>query len=366
MDKINPKMIGVPSIFMALCPVIRYPYNSYRAQTRDANALSKAFIAFIKSKRNHLPVATLPRLLAGRTNMHSISSISRNKFRFAVCLAFAANSGILPALAEPGPAQIASSTSASPAVGPGLTYADIADLASISPLIAKAVISQVILLKPPQAAGVRPGYRRAYVTARVLGLIRGEGGVSPSLSYLYDIPVDARGKVPKLKKQTVLLFARLGSRPGDIQLTSPDAQLAWSSSIESQLRNVVGELLAARPAPKVIGLGDAFHVAGTVTGEGETQIFLRTDSGEPVSLSVVRRPGQPPRWAVALGEIVDEAAATPKPGSLLWYRLACSLPSALPATAVRTLAIADAEAARADYQVVLDGLGSCERTRIPN
>ena len=113
-----------------------------------------------------------------------------------------------------------------------------------------------------------------------------------------------------------------------------------------------------------MGLGDAFHVAGTVAGEGETQIFLRTENGDPVSLSVLRRPGQPPRWAVALGEIVDEAARAPVPGTLLWYRLACSLPPVLPARAVRTLAVADAEAARADYRLVIEALGPCGRTRI--
>lgn len=348
---------------MALCPVIRYPHNSYRGQTRDANALSKACIAFIKSKRNHLPVATVPRLLAGRTNMHRISSIAPIKIGAAFCLVFAVNLGNQPAFAQPAPVRNTQANDVSPIDGMAFTYADMADLASVSPLIARVEISQVILLKPAQSGGVQPGYRRAYITARVHGLIRGEGGVSPTLSYLYDIPVDTRGKLPKLKKRSVLLFARPGSRPGDIQLTAPDAQVNWSPEAESQVRSVVAELLAASPAPKVIGIGDAFHVAGTVAGEGETQIFLRTDSGEPVSLSVVRRPGQSPRWAVALGEIVDEAAATPRPGSLLWYRLACALPSALPATSVRTLAVPDAEAARADYQVVLDGLGPCERTR---
>jgi hypothetical protein len=68
---------------------------------------------------------------------------------------------------------------------------------------------------------------------------------------------------------------------------------------------------------------------------------------------------------VALGEIVDEAARMPVRGGLLWYRLACSLPAALPPRATRTLAVQEAEAARADYQVVVDALGRCDRTRTP-
>ena len=76
-----------------------------------------------------------------------------------------------------------------------------------------------------------------------------------------------------------------------------------------------------------------------------------------------KRQGQAPRWAVALGEIVDEAARPPEEGSLLWYRLACGLPPALPPQSVRTLSAPDAQAARADYQLVITALGPCRRSR---
>jgi hypothetical protein len=81
-------------------------------------------------------------------------------------------------------------------------------------------------------------------------------------------------------------------------------------------------------APRITGIGRAFHVPGNLPGESETQIFLQTADSRPVSLSVLRRPGETPRWAVALSEIVDEAAVPPAPGTLLWYRLACTLPRA--------------------------------------
>jgi hypothetical protein len=38
------------------------------------------------------------------------------------------------------------------------------------------------------------------------------------------------------------------------------------------------------------------HVPGNLTGEGETQVFLSTTEGQPASLSIVRRPGQPTTW----------------------------------------------------------------------
>jgi hypothetical protein len=245
----------------------------------------------------------------------------------------------------------------------GLSYADIADLADAAPLVAQARIGNIIKLKPEQAGTVPAGHQRVYVEANVGNLIRGDGGISPTVRYLYDAPLDRRGKLPKLKKAQVILFARPGARPGEIQLVARDAQIAASPTELERVKAILSELVANNAPPRIIGLGDAFHVAGTIAGEGETQIFLRTENGDPVSLSILRRPGQEPRWAVALGEIVDEAARPPAQGSLLWYRLACGLPDTLPARSVRALSAPDADAARADYQIVLRALGPCGRTR---
>ncbi|WP_445326751.1 hypothetical protein [Sphingobium sp. AN558] len=244
-----------------------------------------------------------------------------------------------------------------------LSYADIVDLADTAPLVLQARVLNMIALPPAPATNVVPGTRRYYIEAQVTGLIRGDGGISPTVSYLYDVPLDARGKPPKLKKTTVILFARAGARPGEIQLTARDAQLAATPAEISRVKAILSDLVAPGAPPRILGLGDAFHVAGTVAGEGETQIFLRTENGEPVSLSIIRRPGLEPRWALALGEIVDEAARPPERGSLLWYRLACGLPPSLPPRSVRTLAAPDAEAARADYELVIAALGRCDRTR---
>lgn len=244
-----------------------------------------------------------------------------------------------------------------------LSYADLADLADAAPLVAVAKIRNIVALPAERAGTVPAGHRRLYIEANVESLIRGEGGISPFISYLYDAPVDARGKVPKLKKAQVILFARRGGRPGEIQLVARDAQLPATPAYRDQTRAILSELMATGAPPRIIGPGDAFHVPGTIAGEGETQIFLRTENGDPVSLSILRRPGQAPRWAVALGEVVDEAARPPEPGSLLWYRLACTLPQTLPAPSLSALQPHDADAARADYALVIQALGPCQRSR---
>src|SRR3546814_4418913 len=53
--------------------------------------------------------------------------------------------------------------------------------------------------------------------------------IGRDINYLVDIPLDSRGRTPKLKKQHVLLFARrAGNAPGAIQLVALDAQINWS------------------------------------------------------------------------------------------------------------------------------------------
>ena len=268
---------------------------------------------------------------------------------------------IVTALALAGAAP-AFSQGGAPDAGP--SYADTADLVLAAPVIADATISSTARIKGAEAASIAPGFARFYVTADVAALIRGAGGVPPRIGYLVDVPLDAGGRAPKLKKMRVLLFARaVGGAADQVQLVAPDAQLAWSPALEARARDIAAAALASDSPPRITGFGNAFYVAGALPGEGETQIFLTTADHEPVSLSVLRRPGQAPHWAVALSEIVDDAAAPPAPETLLWYRLACSLPAALPDKSTASLSPADAQQAETDYRVVIDALGPCGRTR---
>lgn len=244
------------------------------------------------------------------------------------------------------------------------TYADLADLAMAAPVVASATIREAIKLKGAQAANVPAGKVRFFVQADITALIRGAGGVPPQISYVVDVPLDSRGRAPKLKKTQVLLAARrVPNRAAEVQLVAPDAQLPWSAPLEQRLRGVVQEVVQRNAPPAVVRIGSAFHVMGTLPGEGESQIFVIATNNVPISLSIIRRPGQERRWGVALGEIVDEAAGAPKPDSLLWYRLACGLPRTLPNSALSDAEPAAAQAAREDYRFVLDRLGACARNR---
>ena len=104
-------------------------------------------------------------------------------------------------------------------------------------------------------------------------------------------------------------------------------------------------------------------VAGNLTGESETQLFLETATGTPVSLTVIRRPGMAPHWGVSWSEIVDQSARPPAPETVEWYRLACSLPPQLPRDAFLQDDRAARTRAEADYAFILEELGGCPRIR---
>jgi len=244
------------------------------------------------------------------------------------------------------------------------TYADVADLFLAAPIVASARIIEAIPV--PQQGNTVTGRStiRYYLVADVAALIRGAGGLPPRVSWLADVPLDSRGKPPRLKKLQVMLAARpVPGRPTELQIAAPDAMVPWSAAFEGRVRSMIASGLAADAPPRVTGIASAFHSPGNLPGEGETQIFLSTAAAQPVSINVLRRPGQSPTWAVSLGEIVDEAARAPAPETLAWYRLACFLPGSLPTGTVAELSESDAAAAREDYSFVITAMGPCRRTR---
>ena len=242
-------------------------------------------------------------------------------------------------------------------------YADLVDLALPAQAVARAEVRKVARLKPEEAPGLPAGRARLYVEAKTQALLIGEN-LGESIRFLADVPLDARGKPPKLRKAQVLVLARaVPDRPGELQLVAPDAMLALTPAREATLRAILTETSRPDAPPAITALREALHVTGNLAGEGETQLFLGTATGAPVSISVLRRPGQPTAWGVSFTEIVDSAARPPLPATLAWYRLACGLPPRLPERANISATLADRRIAAEDYALVLADLGPCTRKR---
>ena len=270
----------------------------------------------------------------------------------ASAFAFSADGAAAAANAPPVPAL------------PEFTYADLVDLADSAQLVARARLRKLVRVENARAPGLRPGQGRFYVQAETVALLTGAAPLGEALAYLVDLPLDAKGKPPKLKKLEVLLFARpVADRPGEIQLVAADAQLLWTQESEARLRNILGGLASSDAPGRVAGVREIIHVPGNLAGEGETQIFLQTRDGSAASITVTHRPGMPPAWGASFTELVANVGRPPARGTLEWYRLACFLPNGLPRDANLSESPEARTKAVADYRLVLGELGVCSRNR---
>ena len=244
------------------------------------------------------------------------------------------------------------------------SYADIADLVVISPLIVDATVRKATKIPVEQAIGVPTNLQRMLIEADVSALVRGNDGIAGQVRFLLDVPKDAKGKIAKLKKQRFFLLGnKAAGLPGTIRLSRPDAVVEWSVGNDAMLRAITKEAVIIDAPQPIIGLTSAFHSPGTIIGEGETQIFVEAKGNQIYSLSVFSQPGSPKRWAVSTGEVIDESAIAPVRNSLLWYRLACGLPQTLDTKLVETPEVDSAAKAQADYRFIIASLGPCDRTR---
>jgi hypothetical protein len=242
------------------------------------------------------------------------------------------------------------------------TYADLASLADRSEMVVRAQIRRQAVIKPERAPGLSPGFGRLYIEARTIALISGKTALPSAVAYLVDVPLDAKGRVPKLKNREVLLFARaVAGRAAELQLISESAQMAFTPPLEARLRPILTELASGKAPPRITGISDALAVPGTLVGESETQIFLGTSNRSPASLTILRRPGQRPVWGISWGEIIDSSARPPARETIGWFRLACSLPEQLPSNANLARDANARRLAMADYALVREQLGPCER-----
>ena len=242
------------------------------------------------------------------------------------------------------------------------TYADLATLADGAPLAVRVKVKDQAVVPAERAPGLAAGHARLYVEAQTLAVLAGSAALPESLRYLVDVPLDAKGKPPKLKKREFVLFARpVAGRPGELQLIGPRAQLPHTAVLEARLRPVLAAFLAADAPPRVTGVRDVLSSEGNLAGESETQVFLSTAGGEPAALTVVRRPGMAPRWGVSWTELVDQSAQAPQRDTPAWYRLACALPPTLPARAQVAEDPEDRARAARDYRFVIEQLGPCAR-----
>ena len=264
------------------------------------------------------------------------------------------------------PAAVAAQAPQAPAADmpAGPTYAELVELASASDVVMRVAVEDQATVKAERAPGLQPGMTRLYLETATEAVLGAPRQVRESNAFLVDMPLTSRGKAPKLKDMRYLIFADfVDSRPGELQLVRPGALMVADAALEQRAATVLQQLADARGiGPLPTGIRDVISVQGNLAGESETQMFVETGTGTPVSLSVIRRPGMAPEWGVSWSEIVDQSASSPQVDTLDWYRLACFLPRELDRGAFLQDDPVSRSRAMEDYDFVLNSLGTCARS----
>lgn len=239
--------------------------------------------------------------------------------------------------------------------GPELGFVDIADLTVAAPVIVQANIVRSERLSDRDSPGLAKAHARTLITAAIDSAIVAPGAIPAELTWLWDAPLDSKGKLPKQKNRAVMAWASPPTPDGKTRLIAPNALQSWTPALDAQVRAIATEARSGA-TPKITGVTNGFRADGTVAGESESQFFLSTDDGRGATLVVTNRPGSPRRVALSRGDVIDESATVVRSGTLLWYRLACSLPGSLPAKAG-----GDDRAMAADWAAAMASLGPCQR-----
>lgn len=248
------------------------------------------------------------------------------------------------------------------AAGEAPTYADLVTFAMAADLSAVVTVDDQIAFPEERAPDVPPSRVRLYIESLTRNLLAAPTAVGESLIFVTDTNRDADGDPPDWEERDFVIFADLvRDRPGEVRLVSSRAIFPNGPVIESRVRRVLQQLASSDNPPAITDVRDVISVPGNLAGESETQMFVETETGAPVSLTVIRRPGMKPEWGVSLGEIVDTSARPPEPETLAWYQFACFLPRELPADAFLQPDRESQNRAREDYAFVLEELGECAR-----
>lgn len=245
-----------------------------------------------------------------------------------------------------------------------LSWTDLADLALASPVVISATVRKADRLGRGDAPDVPAGETRVLVRADLVAALKAPSLLPASAAWLWQGSADARGRPPFGKAAPVLVFAAPLSGGGDpavqpLRLVSPHGQQPFSTRTEAAVRDILSQ--AIRPGSEglmVTGVSDGFRSVGDIAGVSESQFFLATEGGKPMTMVVRRTPDAPASVQVATGDLVDRAAPV-QPFTLLWRGLACGLPDGLPSRLVE-----DPELV-ADYAFARASIGLCGRTVSP-
>jgi hypothetical protein len=233
-----------------------------------------------------------------------------------------------------------------------------------SPVVARALVKGQSKLGKKEAAALPPlppSQGRAMLEVELQGVLKAPDALPAKLKFLWQGPLDAKGKVPGFKKQTLLLFLSTATANGitGYGLTDVNSVRTWTAAEEAQLRAIAAA--AQDPAQRGLAIKGVRTTFVTVPENGDSDPFVHilfaTQSGAPLA-AILEQQGGAWRLRTTITDLDQDAQAIQRQ-SLLWYHMACGLPAEPPSVVIRQPSAAESDMARAAWTAMLEQLGPC-------
>lgn len=214
---------------------------------------------------------------------------------------------------------------------------------------------------PKTLSPALPGRARFVVEADVIRVLKAPGVVNGRLLYVWEGPLDAKGKAPNFKKQDMLVFLRPLNDPAvSFQLAVPEKQLIWTADAESRLRGIAQEAQQASVRTiSLTGVQSAFTTEADAPYARLTQFLFASRNGQLVGAATRVKPD-------GTGDVISSSEEMLGGGlriqanTLMWYHLACTTPAQLPADVLADQPTDEERAVVArDYATFKQALGGC-------
>ncbi len=202
---------------------------------------------------------------------------------------------------------------------------------------------------------------RALLEAELQSVFKAPDALPAKLKFLWQGPLDAKAKPPNFKKQTLLLFLTQVTANGatGYGLTDINSVRPWGQAEDEQLRVIAAA--AQDPAQRglaIKGVRTAFvTVPEDTNSDAYVHILFATLNNAPLAAILEKQQG---KWVLrtTLTDLDQDAVGIQRQ-SLLWYHMACGLPTEPPATVIQQPSDAESALAREAWSGMLEQLGPC-------
>lgn len=238
------------------------------------------------------------------------------------------------------------------------SYAALVKLTLSAPVVTKVMVHKQ-RQPPKEQRSTTPGLIKLIIEADVMAVLKAPDLVPGRITYLWEGPAAANGKVPNYKKQVFMAYLMPDiTADTSYKLLNLSAQQPWTDQDEQTLRAIIKEFATDPVASlrRVTGVRNGFINTNEDGNPSDTYFTVQTASGELISLIL-----QGEKVLISNSDSIAEGVPV-LPRTLPWFQLACGLPESLPDSALEDQPSPDdATHLRDTYAKILKYLGACDQ-----